>query len=379
MKPRWILFAVAIALLGAVLTWKFAPSASAKASPGPDHRGIPVVVANVSLSDVPIWLSGLGTVQAHNTVTMRPRVSGTLDQVNFVEGQDVQAGDVLAQIDPRPYRSALEQARAKRAQSEAQLVNAERELERVRSLFESNAESRRLLDQQEATVVQMKALVQADGAAIEAAQLDLDFTTVRSPISGRTGVRLIDAGNLVSAAQAPGLVVITQLQPISVVFTLPQQHLPALQRRLRVGGALPQVQAQADDGTVLGQGTLDLIDNLIDASTGTVRLKATFPNEDLSLWPGQFVSARVLVEMRAQALTVPAEVVQPGLNGPFAYVVQADQKVEARSLRLGPTVDGMTIIEEGLKASEQVVRDGQSKLQPGALITNTTSSAAAVR
>lgn len=371
MKPRRVLFVLLVIGVGAALAWRFLPKAKTSPSARPaaaNQRGVPVVTTTVALRDMPIWLSGLGTVQAFNTVTVRPRVSGTLDTINFVEGQNVKVGDVLAQIDPRPYRSTLEQAKARKAQNEAQLTNARRELERIRALVESDAESRRILEQQEASVAQLAAAIQADQASVDAAQLDLDFTTVRAPIAGRTGVRLVDAGNLVNASQTAGLVVITQVQPISVIFTLPQQHLPALRRRLQADPTPPLVHAVSDDGAVLGKGKLDLIDNQIDTSTGTVRLKASFSNEDLALWPGQFITAPILVETRTQVAVVPAEVVQSGLDSPFAYVVKADNTVEARPVKPGPTVDAFTIIESGLKPGERVVRDGQSKLQPGARI-----------
>lgn len=365
MKVR-LLFLLPLGLVGtAGLAWLYAAKQEPAAKSAPAPAGVPVVAAVASRQDVPIWLSGLGTVQASRTVTVHPRVNGALEQVNFVEGQAVKAGDILARIDPRPYESALEQARARKAQDEAQLANALRERDRIRELVESNAESRRALDQQEAAVVQYTALVQAGQAAVGAAQLDLDFTTVRSPIAGRTGIRLIDAGNLIPAASGSGIVVVAQLQPVAVVFALPQQHLPALRRRMAADPSPLPVQALAEDGAVLAEGKLELIDNQIDAATGTLRLKALFPNADFSLWPGQFVSARVLVEIQRQAIVVPSQVVQAGLDGPFAYVVKADGTVEARPLKVGPAVAGQTIVTQGLQPGERVVRDGQSKLQPG--------------
>lgn len=367
MKTRWIIILV-ILPIGGVAIWRFTrPQPAPVAATGP-ARGTPVVLAAAAERDVPVWLSGLGTVQAFNTVTVRPRVTGTLDSVKFDEGQSVKAGDVLAQIDPRPYRSLLQQTQAKLAQDQAQLENARRELTRIRELVEGEAESQRLLDQQEASVAQLAALVQADQSAVAAAQLDLDFTTVRAPIDGRTGVRMVDAGNIVTASQAGGLVVITQLQPLSVLFTLPQQYLPAFRAHIRPDSPKLAAQALTDDGSVLDEGKLELIDNQIDATTGTIRLKATFANEQFALWPGQFVSARVLVETREKAVVVPAEVVQAGIDGPFAYVVKTDDTVEARSIKAGLTVDGMTIIESGLAVGEKVVRDGQSKLKPGSLV-----------
>lgn len=379
MKIRTVVVIVVIAA-GGYLGWRMlaARKAPATASAGKGGgagggapgagRAIAVVQAQAKVADVPIWLPGLGSVQAYNTVTVRPRVSGTLDEVNFIEGQNVKVGDVLARIDPRPYQSVLDQARARRAQDEAALANARRELARIRALVESEAEGKRLLEAQEATVAQAAAQLQGDDAAIAAAQLDLDFTLVRAPIAGRTGVRMIDAGNLVTANQSTGLVVITQLQPISVVFSIPQNYLPAMRHRLSSDPSPARVQALGDGDVVLADGKLELVDNQVDASTGTLKLKATFSNENFPLWPGQFVSARVLVDTRVQAVTVPAETVQPGLNGPFAYVIKPDQTVEARTLKVGPTVEGVTVVESGLKAGDLVVRDGQSKLQPGAKV-----------
>lgn len=372
MRTRWLFLLILIALVGGWLGWRFLakPRATAKpaAAAGAGARGVPVVTVVVSSRDVPIWLSGLGTVQAFNSVTIRPRVNGTLDQVNFIEGQSVKAGDILARIDPRPYQSAFDQAKARKAQDDAQLANARRERDRVKELVASDAESQRLLDQQEASVLQYTALVQAGQAAVDAAQLDLDFTTVRSPIAGRTGVRMVDAGNLVTANQGGGIVVVAQLQPVSVMFNVPQQNLPAMRQRMSADSSPVLVKALAMDGAVLGEGKLELMDNQIDTTTGTLRLKATFANDDLSLWPGQFVSSRVLVETRSQAMVVPAEVVQAGIDGPFIYVVKTDDTVEARPIKTGPTVDGFTVIEKGLRVGEQVVRAGQSKLQPGVRI-----------
>lgn len=381
MKLRWVFLLLLIVGIGAAVVWRnkqpAAKPANANAAGAGGGRGVAVATSEVIVRDMPIWLSGLGTVQASNTVTVRPRVSGSLDKVNFTEGQTVKEGDILAQIDPRPYQSALDQAKARQAQNQAQLANARRDLDRIRALVESDAESRRILEQQEASVAQFAAMAQADQAAVEAAQLDLDFTTVRAPIAGRTGVRLVDAGNLVTASQGAGLVVITQVQPISVVFAIAQQHLPALRRRLKADPAAPAVRAVSESNEALATGTLSLIDNQIDSSTGTVRLKATFANTDLALWPGQFVTGLVLVETRQQAVVVPTEVVQAGLDNPYAYVVKADKSVEARMIVPGPAVGNFTVIESGLKAGERVVRDGQNKLQPGARVASEEPKAAA--
>lgn len=377
MKTRWILLTVLVLGIGGFVAWrttaKTAPGAPAKgagkAGGGGAARGVAVVSTDVAQKDIPLWLTGLGNVQAYNTVTLRPQVNGALQEINFTEGQMVKTGDVLARIDPRPYQSVLDKARAGKAHNDAQLANARLELARVRALVESEAEGKRLLEQQEASVAQYEAMIKGDDAAIAAAQLDLDFTAVRAPIAGRTGVRMVDAGNLVTSNQTNGLVVIAQLQPISVVFNLPQQHLQLVRKQMRTDGPHLLVQALGEKGAVLAEGKLELVDNLVEASTGTVRLKATFTNDDFPLWPGQFVTARVLVETRKQATVVPVEVVQAGLDSSFAYVIKSDQTVEARPIKTGPTVEGFVIIEEGLKPGEKVVRDGQSKLQPGSKVT----------
>ncbi|MCW1916950.1 efflux RND transporter periplasmic adaptor subunit [Luteolibacter sp. GHJ8] len=368
-KFSWILMLVLS--VTCLLVWKArANSLAASANKGPKGpQTVPVVLTEVAKQDVPVWLEGLGTVQASNTVTVRPRVGGTLESVDFTEGAMVKEGDVLARIDARPYESVLAQARAKKAQDEAQLASAAATLARSQALVKENAVSRQVLDQSEAAAGQLEALVQADQAAIDAAQLDLDFTTVRAPISGRTGVRMVDKGNVVTAGQAEGLVVLTQLQPISVIFTLPQRHLDALRPHMKPGAAALRVQAEDDSGKLLDEGSLELVDNQIDNSTGTLRLKATFPNKDYTLWPGQYVSAKVLVETKSDAVVVPTEVVQPGLNGPFAYLLKPDETVEVRQVKPGMELEGMTVIEEGLSPGDRVVRDGQSKLKPGAKVS----------
>jgi membrane fusion protein, multidrug efflux system len=378
-------FITTVAALGSGLLLFSLSGCGKKAPSSYAPRATQVEIAAVSARDIPLWLTGIGNVQANNTVTVRPRVSGELKSVHFTEGQEVKVGDILAEIDPRPYNAALAQALAQLAQSNAQAANDRREFERIKALVATNTESRQLLDQREATLAQSAALVQAAQAAVDTARLNLDFTTVRAPIGGHTGVRLLDAGNLVTASQNNGLVVITQTKPITVLFTLPQQSFLDIRRGITAAGAdnaLP-VEALDDSGRVLARGKLELIDNQIDTSTGTLRLKAVFPNDDQTLWPGQFVSARVLVQTLPQALAIPTEAVQPGLNGPFAYVVKAESTVEARNLTLGPAFEGVTVVTAGLTAGERVVREGQNKLEPGSLVqpakagTSTTTPAAA--
>ncbi len=374
-----VLVIIAVALVIGLVVWRRAAAGGGQRGGASAPRPVAVELATAGRRDLPVWLQGIGVVQASGIVTVRPRVGGTLDQVAFAEGATVAAGDILAQIDPRPYRAALAQAAARKAQDEAQVANARRELDRIRALVAGEAESQRVLDQQEATLAQLTAQLAADQAALDAAQLDLDFTTVRSPIGGRTGARLIDAGNVVTPSQEQGLVVVTTLQPITVVFTLPQRHLPALLPHLAPGAAPTTVEALADDGTVLAAGTLALIDNQVDAATGGVRLKAAFANGDGRLWPGQFVSARVLVDTRRGVLTVPAEVIQAGPQGAFAYARVADGTAALRPLQVGPTIGGATIVEDGLADVDRVVRTGQNRLKPGAAMVEAGADKAAVR
>ncbi len=365
-RPHPLVFLLIIMLLGGI-GW-LALRGPRVVAPVPP-RPIAVETFIAETRDVPVWLSGLGSVQAHQTITVRPRVSGELASVNFTEGQEVKAGDLLAQIDPRPAQAALQQALAQKAQDEARLANDRREFERIRGLIANHSESQQLLDQRAATLDQSTAQVQAAQAAVVNTQLQLDFTSLRAPIDGRTGVRLVDAGNLLTANQPAGIVVLTQTRPIAVVFTLPQQDLPAVRRGLaRNPDYALVVEARADSAAAPARGQLKLIDNQIDPNTGTLRLKATFANDDQALWPGQFVNARVLVDTLTGAIVVPSEAVQPGLDGPFVYVVKADATVEPRTLQLGPSVDGFTVITAGLVAGEQIVREGQNKLQPGARI-----------
>ncbi|MDR2863688.1 MAG: efflux RND transporter periplasmic adaptor subunit [Puniceicoccales bacterium] len=332
---------------------------------------IPVFLAKATVSDVPFWIGSPANVQPYNSVNIRPRVSGPLDTVNFTEGQMVEKGDILAQIDPRSYQAVVAQARAKKIQDEVQLKNAREELERIRPLVEEGAESQRLLSQYQADVARLDALVQADQAVLDNAQLDLDFTTLRTPIAGRTGVRRIDAGNTVTANQEEGLVMVTQTKPISAIFGLSRRDFGRLRVNAKPGEPFPIAQAVIEEGgkilETLGLGQLEVIDNLIDSSTDTIRLKAKFPNEDEALWPGQYITVRVLVETRKNAIVVPAPAVIPGLNGHIVYVVKDDNTVEMREVKVAAQMndDGMLIVEEGLKAGETVVREGQNKLKNG--------------
>jgi membrane fusion protein, multidrug efflux system len=320
---------------------------------------VPVVAGTVVQKDVPIYLDGLGTVQAFNTVTVHTRVDGALVQVNFTEGQDVKTGDLLVVVDPKPYQAALDQA------------NAQSALDDVTLKRQKDLRARNVIDAQDYDTAVANA--QKSKAAAEAAQVTFDYSYVKSPIDGRTGVRLVDLGNVVHAADTTGIVVITQLKPISVVFTLPEQSLQSV-----LGGSAAASQGlhvtALDRGntTPLGEGTLAVVDNEIDQTTGTVKLKATFPNDDLKLWPGKFVNARLILTMRKGAIVAPSSVVQRGPQGTYAYVIKPDKTVEMRTIKTGQTENNETIIEDGLKAGEQVVVDGQYKLQPGTHVSITS-------
>lgn len=329
---------------------------------------VPVVAGVVAVKDVPIFLDGLGTVQAFNTVTVHARVDGQLQKVAFVEGQDVRTGDLLAQIDPEPFQTAMDQAIAKKGQDEAQLANARVDLKRYEDLLAKEGVTQQVYDTQKSLVNQLEAVIKADQAAIASAKVQLAYTTIASPIDGRTGMRMVDQGNIVHANDANGVVVITQLKPISVVFTIPEQWLGEIQKASAPGGDLMVQALERDNTTVLAEGKLAVIDNQIDTATGTLRLKATFPNADLRLWPGQFVNARLLLTIRKGSLVVPASVIQRGPEGAFAFVIKEDQTVETRPVKVAQIELGEALIEDGLQAGERVVVDGQYKLQRGSKV-----------
>lgn len=324
---------------------------------------VPVVAGTVEQRDMPIYLEGLGTVQAFNTVTVRSQVDGQLVKVAFTEGQDVNTGDVLAQIDPAPFQAQLDQNLAKKAQDEAQLQIAQLTLQRDGQLLTGKILAQQDYDTQKAQVQQLVATVQADQAAIDSAQVSLGYTTIRAPLSGRTGIRQVDQGNIVHASDSNGLVVLTQLRPISVVFTLPEQMLGQIQQYM---GAEPLTvyAIGRDNQTSLGQGKLAVIDNQIDTTTGTLRLKANFPNEDLKLWPGQFVNVRLLLTTRKAGTVVPASVVQRGPDGTFAFILSNNVAL-VRPLKVGAIEGNLALIDHGLVPGEEVIVDGQYKVQAG--------------
>ncbi|CAO3361631.1 efflux RND transporter periplasmic adaptor subunit [Azospirillum palustre] len=332
---------------------------------GPRNNVVAVQAGTVAREDVPIWFDGIGTVQAFNTVTVRARVDGELQRVSLQEGQLVKAGDLLATIDARPLQAQLAQAQAKKAQDEAQLANARRDLERNMNLKEFA--SRQSVDTQRALVAQYEAQIRADEAAIEAVQVQLNYTTVTAPLSGRIGLRNVDQGNVVRASDQNGIATITQIQPIAVLFTLPEKQLQAVLAAQAQGPVT--VEAQDREGRrVLDTGKLSVVDNLIDSGTGTIRLKAEMPNDPQKLWPGQFVNVRLLATIRRGATTVPATVVQRGPQGTYAYVIKDDLTVEQRPIKVARQEETKAIVEEGLTPGERVVVDGQYRLQPGSKI-----------
>lgn len=366
MKYRILIPLVLAGALGAAV-WRWGMSEPANANlPPPQQSEIPVDTVRASGRDIPIYLTGLGTVQALNTVTVTSRVDGQLVKVAFTEGQDVKAGDILAQIDPRPFKAALDQAVAKKAQDIAQLKNTQHDLQRFLPLLQRGYATHQQVDTQQALVNQLQSQLQGDEAAVEDAQTQLDYTTIRAPLDGRTGFRLLDQGNIVHAADTAGIVVITQLHPISVVFTLPEDDLLAVTRAMAAGTV--GATALANDGAELGSGKVTLVDNRIDQATGTARIKAEFPNGDSLLWPGEFVNVRILVSMRNNALTVPSAAVQRSTDGLFVYVVKPDSTVEARPVKIGADTGAFAIVESGIRAGEQVVTNGQYRLQPGTRI-----------
>jgi len=335
---------------------------------------IPVVGGVVEQRDTPIYLDGIGTVQAFNTVTVHAQVDGVLQKVAFREGQDVRAGDLLALVDPRPYQAQLDQATARKAEDEAQASGATVTYNRNNSLLQQGLMDHQTVDTEKATMDQLKASVQADEAAIEQQAVELGYTRITAPIAGRVGLRLVDEGNVVHSTDAGGLVVITQLKPISVVFTLPQQNWPQIQQRVASGQRLA-VLAIGDSPQPIDRGTLSVVDNQIDASTGTIKLKAAFPNEKLALWPGQFVNVRLLMQTRRNGLVVPASVIQRGPQGSYAFVIGADSRVTPRLVAVAQIDGGYALIDRGLAAGERVVVDGKSKLQAGSTVTTAAAPA----
>jgi membrane fusion protein, multidrug efflux system len=338
---------------------------------------VPVSVATASKRDLPIYLTGLGAVQASFTVGIRSQVDGQIAQVLFTEGQQVKKGDVLVRIDPRLYQAALDQATAKRKQDEAQLSSAQKDLVRSRTLVDKSFQTQQVVDQQQAKVDQLIASLSADDAAIETAQTQLDYTSVTAPSDGRMGVRLIDPGNIVRAADSSIIATLTLTKPIAVVFTLSARSLNDV-REAQARGEVEVTAFSQDNVNPLSKGKLLLIDNIVDQASATIRLKAMFANEDQKLWPGDFVNARVLLDVRHDVLVIPAPAIQRGPEGIFTWVVKPDGVVEARPITVGPTTADQTIVASGLAEGERVVVNGQYKLRLGSRVTVNEPPAPAV-
>jgi membrane fusion protein, multidrug efflux system len=329
---------------------------------------VPVVADRVSSHDVPIYLRGVGTVIAYNTVLVRSQIQGQITKIAFTEGQTVHAGDLLAQIDPRPYQAQVDQVTATRDRDQAQLANAQANLGRYTQLGDKGWATPQLVDTQKAQVAQLQSAIKADEALIEAAKVQLDYTRLISPIDGVTGVRQVDVGNIIHPTDPNGLVVVTQIEPISVIFTLPETDLPKIQQQMPKGTL--SVLAYSQDSTIkLDEGKLTLVDNEILQTTGSIRLKAEFANTAHRLWPGELINVWLLLDTRHDGLTVPASAVQQGQQGAFTYVINSDNTVQVRPVTVSQISGGQALVDSGLTANEQVVVDGQYKLQAGSHVT----------
>jgi multidrug efflux system membrane fusion protein len=375
MRKRLLI--LAIVLIGALgialgVRWK---SAAQPAQPSPAPPAVPVIAGTVLSHDVPIYLRGVGTVVAYNNVVVRSQVTGQIIKIAFNQGQTVHKGDLLAEIDPRPYQAQLDQATANRDRDQAQLVNAGANLGRYTSLASKGWATPQLVDTQKAQLGQLQAMVKSDEAVIEAARTNLSYTRLTSPVDGVTGIRQIDEGNIIHPTDPNGLVDVTQIQPISLIFSLPQTSFVAIQQQME-RGPLRVLAYNQDDATQLDEGRLDLIDNQIVQTTGTIRLRATFPNARHLLWPGELVNARLLLEARHNGLTIAASAIQQGPAGAFVWVIGPDETVQMRPVTVAQTSDGVALIDSGLQAGEKAVVDGQYRLQAGARVEELTGPAA---
>jgi multidrug efflux system membrane fusion protein len=354
---------LAVTVVAAGLLYSAYPKAKAAPAPPPP---VPVVAGVVTQHDVPIYLTGVGTVIAYNTDIVRAQIQGQITSINFTEGQKVHAGDLLAQIDPRPYQAMVDQYTGNLQRDQAQLVNARANQTRYTQLGNKGWATPQLIETQNAQVGELQAAIKADQALIDAAKTQLSFTRLTSPIDGVVGIRQIDVGNIISPSSTNGLCVVTQLDPISMIFTLPETVLPQIQQQQQNAKAPLAVVAYNQDNTIeLGQGQLGLVNNEILQTTGSIQLKASFSNKQNRLWPGELVNARLLLDTRHNGLTVPAAAVQQGPNGAYTYVINPNNTVSIRQIKVAQVSDGQALIDSGLQANEQVVVDGQYKLQPG--------------
>jgi multidrug efflux system membrane fusion protein len=373
---RWVLFIAVVAAAGYYGWHRFhgaeaAAKAEATQKAAARQAAVPVSLSAVEKADFPVYLTGLGTVQAFNTVVVRTRVDGQIDKIAFQEGQAVSQGDLLAEVDPRPFQAVLDQAKAKKTQDEANLANANLDLQRYTKLGEFA--TRQQTDTQRSTVAQLTAQIAADEAAIANAQTQLDYTQVKSPISGVVGLRQVDIGNIVNASTQTGIVTVTQIEPITVIFTAPEDQLPYISEAQKTA-PLKTIAITTDGKKPLAEGKLSVINNQVDTTSGTIRLKAVFDNKNHALWPGQSVSTRLLVKTLKDATVVPDDAVQHGTNGLYAYAVTADNKAELRKVKVSQSIDGRSVVEEGLKPGERVITGGQFKVKPGSLVTTAVAS-----
>jgi membrane fusion protein, multidrug efflux system len=380
-----IIFGVtALLLAGVAGLWMFHQPADDGAQPagkkpgfGSDARTMPVQAATARAGDIDVYINALGTVTARNTATVKTRVNGLLDRIIFRDGQIVNEGAVLAQIDPRPFQVILDQARGQLARDQAQLAGARLDLQRYRDLWAKDSIAKQQVDDQEALVLQDEGIVLSDRAQVESAQLNVDFTHITAPLSGRLGIRQVDAGNMINTTDANGLVMITQTQPIYVIFAIPADSITAVLERLHAGKVLAVDAFDRDGRNRLATGKLLTVDNQVDVTTGTVKLKAEFANTDEALFPNQFVNARLRVETLHDAILVPTAAIQRGTQGTFVYVVGRDQAVAVRPVTVGPISGDIVAIERGLASGEQVVTDGTDKLRAGARVEVSTPGASA--
>jgi multidrug efflux system membrane fusion protein len=371
---RWVLLITAVAAVGYFGWQRFhrgdqatAGNNAQKSAPNP----VRVSIAPVAKADFPVYLTGLGTVQGFNTVLVRTRVDGQIDKIAFTEGQLVKQGDLLAEIDPRPFQAALDQAKAKKAQDEANLANANLDLQRFTRLGEFA--TRQQTDTQRSTVAQLTAQIAADDAAIFNAQTQLDYTAVKAPISGVAGLRQVDLGNIVNASTQTGIVTIAQIEPIAVIFTAPEEQLSYI-NEAQSTQPLKVIAITTDGKKPLAEGKLAVVNNQVDSTSGTIRLKAVFDNKNHALWPGQSVSTRLLLKTLKDATVVPDDAIQHSTDGLYAYVVNQDNKAELRKVKVSQSIDGRSVVDEGLSPGQQVITSGQYKVQPGTVVSTAVAS-----